>query len=281
LDMAVAADILYAIIAVTVGLLLSRAHAMSAVAAILLTGAAAALASVPLFLLLPNRRGGRNLPPPGMLRAHFGYGKWAAGSEAVNWLINNGPLIVLPFWYGLAASGQFRVITLLYMPLQQTVSAMTSIILRRFTAQTNGPVTAHNAYAVAAALGSSAFAYSILAVAAGHSLLAVIFGPEFKIDFWWLAFAGLYTTIFVSAQGLFVAMRAREEPRRIFVIHVTVLAIGGLLLPFCAAQGIGSVLLAQSLAWAIAFVFAAFWIRGVSSPTTAPKFSSAEAHKTG
>ncbi len=123
IDIAVLGGVVYSLSLFSGAGLVWYASHMTASAAIGL-GLAAVIASVVVTRAIrwPLQEG---LAPADIVYQHFRYGRWAVSSEAVNWLIFNGPIVVLPVWYGLGAAAQLRVLNLMFMPLLQVVAAMT------------------------------------------------------------------------------------------------------------------------------------------------------------
>ena len=142
---------------------------MSAVAGIALTGLAASIACLVMLVVLP-REVGRGAPPDDMFSQHLRYGRWALGSEIINWIIFNGPIAALPFWFGLSAAANFRIINLLFLPLLQTTSALTVVLLRVFAAPGGESTKPAVVLKYVGLLGVGAAFYSAIAVAGGVRL---------------------------------------------------------------------------------------------------------------
>lgn len=101
-------------------------QALTAVSAVLTLGFAS-LAS--LAVLIPALR-----IPPGRIRyhqsesavtkQHWDYGRWALGTYVLAWIPSNLLLLVLPLNSGLAASGAFRALLNLFVPIMHVISAL-------------------------------------------------------------------------------------------------------------------------------------------------------------
>ncbi len=98
--------------------------------------------------------------------------------------------------------------------------------------------------------------YSALLVAFGTTIASLMFGREIVIEERWLLLGAISTTCLVTAQGFFVALRAREQSHRVLLVHVVVLLIMVVLLPLVVVSGITGLLFSQMIAWGLAVVVA-------------------------
>jgi O-antigen/teichoic acid export membrane protein len=253
IDVAVLGGVIYSLsLFGTTGLVWYAGH-MSAGAAIGLSGLAAVGAS--LAVTVKMRWSLPGTPPPrDMVYQHFRYGRWAASSEAVIWLITNGPIVVLPIWFGLGAAAQLRVLTLLFMPLLQVVSALTSLLLRRYASPGRDVNNIRTIFKFFWILVAVASVYSVLVIAFGTIVAPLAFGQGGRIEEGWLVLGAAATTCFVATQGFFVALRAQEHSHLVLLVHIGVLLIMVGLLPLAAVAGISGILLAQTIAWGVAVV---------------------------
>lgn len=265
IDIAVGGGLIYGLVLFgTAGAVRWSGH-MTAFTGVCLSGIAAAIAAAAVLALIPRPAPG-GPPPADMALQHMRYGRWAMGSEGVNWLIVNGPILVLPLWFGLSASGHFRVLNLLFMPLQQVVSALTSILLRRYASGQQEADSMQTVLKYVLMLLAGATVYSILAVQFGPGLAPWMVGTSYVVEPRWLLLGATSTTCFVSAQGFMVALRAREQSHQVLLVHVLVLAVVAGLLPEVAAFGISGVLFAQTVAWALALVMAGLLVARGTRP---------------
>jgi O-antigen/teichoic acid export membrane protein len=255
IDLSVFGGMVYAFsLCITAGLT-SFLGDMTAVVGISLSGAAALIASLAVSLLLPRPRA-TTLPPSDMLHQHVRYGRWAIGSESVNWLIVNGPTLLLPIWFGLSAAGQFRVLFLVFMPLHQLVSAMCSILLRRYANCRHEAEDFSIVLRFFSLLLLGASTYALFFVLLGPVIIPIIFGADYVVKEQWLVLAACANTFLAATQGFFVALRAREQSHQILLVYVSVLAILVCLLPLVASLGIPGLLFAQTTGWGLAIPLA-------------------------
>eukprot|EP01035_Chromulina_nebulosa_P009013 gene9013-12179_t len=172
LDLAVTGGGIYAVTLLVGIALLAFAGVFSAPLGILLSGGAA----LPAAMVIQSRidwPAASGEAPRDMLRQHVRYGRWSFGSESVNWLIANGPLLLPAASIGLPASGVWRVIILLFMPLLQAAGAMTMILLRRLA--TADAASASAFWPAFRLLSAAATADAMLVVVAGPWLVPVLF----------------------------------------------------------------------------------------------------------
>ena len=255
IDLAIVGGGIYGITLCGMAVLVWHLGDMSAAVAICLSGIAAAIASIIIIVLLPRPL--PHTPPPGdMVYQHLRYGRWAVGSEAVNWCIANGPIVVLPIWFGLSAVGTFRIINLLFMPLLQITAAMSTILLRRFATRRGEASSLPIVLRFVWMLLAGATLYSLAAVLFGPLAASILFGSGYIIKGSWLLLSAVSITCVVASQAFFTALRAREKSHQVLVVHVTVLVILICLLPEVAASGISGLLFAQAIAWGLAFPLA-------------------------
>ncbi|MET4290132.1 O-antigen/teichoic acid export membrane protein [Bradyrhizobium sp. LB8.2] len=250
LDLAVLGGMVYGI-ALMSGLGLAwKLSIFSSSVGIALSGIAAMLAAATIALLLKRPLSAESSPPD-MLYQHVRYGRWAFGSEVVNWLIANGPLLILPLWFGLTASATFRVLNLLFMPLQQITAALNTLYLRKITS--NRSAQTNREFAVQASfLFLAACIYTIAVSVAGPHLLLLIFGNEYSLDLGWIWLAGAGVTFFVTAQTLLVVLRAIERSSLVLAVHLIAILVMIFLTPLIATHGIVGALSIQTIGWACA-----------------------------
>ncbi|MBR0703706.1 hypothetical protein JQ599_27635 [Bradyrhizobium diazoefficiens] len=252
LDLAVLGGTVYGI-ALILGLGLAwKLAVLSSSVGIALSGIAAVLAACTIATLL-KRPMSAECSPPDMLYQHLRYGRWAFGSEVVNWLISNGPLLILPLWFGLTASATFRVLILLFMPLQQITAALNTLYLRKI-ASDKSTRTVRHFWLQASLLFLAACIYTIAASLAGPHLLLLIFGNEYSLDSGSIWLAGAGVTFFVTTQNLLVALRANERSSLVLAVHLIAISAMLLLTPLVATYGIVGALSIQTIGWACAMV---------------------------
>lgn len=63
------------------------------------------------------------------LSRHWGYGRWSIANRMLNWVPVNIYYLIIPAIVGLAAGASFKALMNLTMPMLQTVSALTVILL--------------------------------------------------------------------------------------------------------------------------------------------------------
>lgn len=75
----------------------------------------------------------------GLLKDHWGYGRWATATRILTWFPSNLQYIVLPIVIGLSASAALRAMMNLVLPVYMAITAMISILapffVRRYRAE--------------------------------------------------------------------------------------------------------------------------------------------------
>jgi O-antigen/teichoic acid export membrane protein len=189
-------------------------------------------------------------------RQHWGYGRWALGTALLSWVPTNLFLLVLPLGDGLEASGAFRALLNLFVPMMHVTSALGILALPalvRFWRTKTGDY--------AWLVGRLAIGFA--AISAGYGILIAVFGRQVLL---WL-YGGNYIEFAPSIAVLAAvpalaglsavfgsALRAVERPELVFRAYV---------LPTVAAGSVG-VLLAYtqgvsgaSLGWLLTYASAA------------------------
>lgn len=65
----------------------------------------------------------------GFLRDHWGYGRWSMGTRTMVWVTQSSFFVLLPVWSGLEASAALRALMNLIMPVLQTYTALSVLLL--------------------------------------------------------------------------------------------------------------------------------------------------------
>ena len=255
IDLSAAASALYGAALLISAALVVWAAGINAMGAIVLSGLAAAIGAVFLRARLAWPTGG-DAAPGDLPTQHLRYGRWALGAEMVNWALINGPILLLPIWFGLTASAELRALNLFFMPLLQVVSVASMLLLRDFAGRPGGTPDRGAVLRAFWLLLGGGGAYSAMMWLAGPRLAPLVFGDAYRMPASLLAFAGIGVTCLVAAQAFFVALRARERSMQVFVAHLSALGVMLCLLPVAIAHGIAGMLVAQAAGWVVAIVVA-------------------------
>lgn len=260
IDLSAAASGIYACVLLLTAVIASITSGLDAVGAIALSGLAAIVAAIFLLRLLPWPKAiGASLQD--LPLQHFRYGRWALGSEMINWVLINGPILLMPIWFGLAASGQLRTINLLFMPMLQIVSVSSMLLMRELarTSNVDQNVSKIRQFFYVLLIGGTA--YSVVVWVTGPTVAPLIFGESYRLDARVLVLAGAGVTFLIAAQAFFVALRMREQPLLVLIVHAVALAVLLCSIPFIIRYGIMGVLGAQAFGWFTAMIVAGALVR--------------------
>ena len=181
IEIAVLGGVIYSLSLLSAVGLVWHAGYLTSVVAIGLSGLAAVVASAVVMAVM-RWPVSQSRPPADLVYQHFRYGRWAVSSEAVVWLIGNGPIVVLPIWYGLAAAAQLRILNLMFMPLLQVVSALGSLLLRRYASSKRDAYNIRTVFKYFWLLMAGASVYSALILVFGTTVAPLMFGREHHLE---------------------------------------------------------------------------------------------------
>lgn len=258
---ATAAGAGYAIIVVAGAYLLFRSGLLSVVSAFALMGFASLLAGAWL-----SHRLGLNLlgsARSGLLKEvqteHWGYGRWAVGSGALTWVPGNVYFLLLPIWGGLEATGTFRALDNLILPLGHFSSAIGLILLPAFAGILKTRHFRRRMSLALLALASGGVVYWLVLIAFGDSLLHWLYGGKYD------SFASVLiilaaVSLPLSLNTVMVAvLRALDRPQRVFWSYLSSsfvsLGIGLVLIAIWGVRGaaVGTVLTSAVLTLALSW----------------------------
>lgn len=203
-----------------------------------------------------------------VMRLHWDYGRWSALSLLLGSLPGHIPYVLLPAFHGLAASGAYRALDNLLMPLMHANTALGGLVV---------PVFVRLRDAGRLHSGMRAWLIYLLAVSAGYWLLVALFheplvqliyGGRYVTDAGLLVLFGAIPVVGSFGLVFGAALRALERPdlvARAVALHglagvlVAVLlvprwSLGGAALASLVAVGCGGI--AFMLAWQAAAVSA-------------------------
>jgi O-antigen/teichoic acid export membrane protein len=256
---AVVAAAVYLGVAVAAVWTLEMMHRLSTFSAFLAMAAASLAASViSLAQLRPERH--LALADPAfatVMTDHWRYGRWATATAVVNWLPLNIYYALLPAWIGLPAAGALRALMNLAMPVLQTISALSMLLLPMLVRhrQWDGPrKMARTMYLSTVLFCAGASAYLALLWPARTLVMGWLYAGKYDAYASWpLALAALlpFTSCVSAAVG--GGLRALERPDCIFWCYlasgVATLVVG---IPLAAAYGVGGALAGLLISSAIA-----------------------------
>jgi O-antigen/teichoic acid export membrane protein len=238
------------------------------------------LASAALLMLLLRQPGEGSEPGVrrSAIRDHWDYGRWAMGATTVGWIPANAFYLVLPLWGGLEATGAFRALTNLVLPLQHTYVAFGAILVPhlvrvRDTARWRPTLSTALLFLLAAA----ATCWVVLGVL-NRQLVDLLYGGTYG------SYAGLLWVVGLAplaGAGVAVAgsaLRALERPKLVFAANSASGAVAlsvGLILALrwgVAGAAVALVLCALAACATMAFLLASSRDVGESAVRTPASF---------
>lgn len=239
--LAVAAGLLYLLVLVGQAYALHLWQRLSAASAMGVMGISSLAAALWLATLLKQRQPRPQFRMGAMLRetmgSHWRFGRWMVGQNLLVWFIMGIWYIVLPVWGGLAASGTFRALAVLTLPLVfALVGGQRALIagLVRARGQTRFETLFR---AVLVLSVSASVIYWVLLGVFGGFLLTRLYGQygEHARILWIL---GAALPLEAVATAFRAVLLAQERPDLVFWSYVSaVIAMSVVGLPLALAAG--------------------------------------------
>jgi O-antigen/teichoic acid export membrane protein len=192
---------------------------------------------------------GAGAAPPSaaaVLRDHWSYGRWAAGTGMLSWAPTDLYVLVLPLWGGLGASAGLKALMTLVMPAVQAQNAasnlLTPILVRaRGQASFRGKLTA-----AMVCFSTFSIGYWLLLGIAHKPLVHWLYNGRYDHVAHVLWLLGALPLFSGMGEALSDALRALERPDRIFwaAIASTTVTIG-LGVTVAARWGVAGVAIGQ------------------------------------
>ena len=192
--------------------------ALGSAAAILLMGsaslAAAALIGVRLGL---GRAPGRAPTLEAEARAsHRAYGGWATATGGLEWVQGVLPFLILPLWHGLEATGAFRALFNLVMPVMHAYGALSLLLVPTFVEALRTGRLRQRLGVALGVVGAGTLGYAAFTGWGGAWLLERVYGPAYTSYSGLLWLFALYPVVGGVATVLASVRRAQERPRATF-----------------------------------------------------------------
>jgi O-antigen/teichoic acid export membrane protein len=178
-------------------------------------------------------------------------GRWLLASNAMSWLGNFGPVVLIGMMVGVSASGTLRVIMTLIVPPAQMVIVLMSIMIPRFAAKSRQELR-QNQWSIAlramTLIGFASGTYAVLLTSVGGWFPRLVFGePAAGITQLTVAIASFGYAIESIRYGCNVVLLARGEPEIMTLGQVLALISALVLIPSVAHFGFNAVILAGTI----------------------------------
>ena len=266
---------LYAAIMVPGVYLVYRAGSLGVGSALAVTGAASLVASAWLALHLGVRldggggtaasaRAGQGgeVERAAVRRAHWEYGRWAAGSSALLWTTWGVSTLVVPAWGGLAAAGTLKALANTILPISHAQASVAAVLVPALVeARRTGSFGRVLRRAVA--LFALACAAYWLALGALHRpLVHALYGGRYDASSHLLWIFGAIPLAGGLGDVLGSAVRALERPDVLFRAHLVAAALALTVGVWCvAAWGVAGAALAEAGTTVVAAALLARFLR--------------------
>lgn len=195
---------------------------------------------------------------------HLHYGRWAFGTNALTWCMNNVYFVILPFLIGLKGVAALRALMNLSTPIIQTSSALSFLLLpilgrHRF----EGIDKMKNTVRLSLALSViAAVAYTSVLMCFGKNIMEFLYGnrySEFSQLIHWVALLPLGTGITIVLEN---TLRTLGRPDKVFWSYFlsTVIALIGVM-PLAHYFGLKGVLYGYNLSYLVTVLIMIFLLR--------------------
>jgi O-antigen/teichoic acid export membrane protein len=168
-------------------------------------------------------------------------GRWLLVSNAMSWIGNFGPVVLVGAIMGVAASGTLRVIMTLTVPPSQLATVLLSIIIPRTAVKSHAELR-NRAWPIAlqttALIGTCSASYALAMILGGQTLTRLAFGePANSINQLTIALATLGFTMEAVRYGCNVVLISRGTTSILTVGQTCALISALILVPIGALHG--------------------------------------------
>lgn len=242
----------YAALVIAGTLALAATGQLTVFTAALVSAGGAGVGCLVLHPWVASSRGeGVRLSRWSVAREQAQYCTWAAGNGILNWVLTNLPYLLLPIWRGLEDAAALRILSFLYMPIYQIISALSAFALPALSRARRQNAFPRLAATVIGLFMAFALAYSAAVCLFHTDILTLFLGQKYRIDdsVVWLFGAGAVLMAF--AEGGFAALRALQRPDAAFSASALMSILLFLQWPLFPTYGIGGVGIAQIVCWTV------------------------------
>jgi O-antigen/teichoic acid export membrane protein len=175
------------------------------------------------------------------LRRHWKYGRWAAATGIIMWVPGQLPYIILSAAAGLETSAALKALRNLAMPAAHTYSALFVLLVPAFVrSRERGTLGRALTVSLAAITGCMMLYWAFLALA-GPALTRILYKGQYDgyAGFLWLV--GTQPLVASVASVLSAALRALEEPQKVFWAYAAmsagIVTVGWALIAWSGVSG--------------------------------------------
>ena len=147
---------------------------------------------------------------------HRSYGSWAAATGGLEWFNGYLPVLLLPLWAGLAATGGLRALLNLVLPIQHAAGALVKLLVPVFVRARDTPARHRLALRVGGGMTAGAVAWAVVIWAFGAEILTLVYGGKYDAFAGYLWLVALLPLAGVVSNVAMALLRAEERPEAVF-----------------------------------------------------------------
>lgn len=248
------ASAIYCVLALGSLIALDAVGRVSPWAAFLVFGLSSALLCAPWLKFIKEQKQVTAVELREMQSGLFEYARWSGFTSLLIWLPLNVYFLLLTQFAGLSEVAELRALTNLFNPLNQSLLAITTLLLPEFSAlhQQRNSNELRSRFRIYLFLFTFASViYGLVFNVLQQPLIDLLYGGRYSSVGSWVWLAALPPILFGIGSLLETMLRAMEQPRRVFVGY---LAAGLVALTtgvaLTAADGVRGAITSQLLAYA-------------------------------
>ena len=186
------------------------------------------------------------------MRDHWNYGQWALGTAILTWVPGNAFLLLLPTWWGLEASGTYRAMLNLLLPMMNVTTALGTVLLPALVKQKAKGGFRGLTLRLTLLFMVAPVIYWLLLGSFGEPIIRLLYGGKY-LEYAHLLWLAALIPVFAAAAAVSgAALRALELPNKLFIAYAWSTALTltvGLALVYL--QGVSGALLGWLLAYIV------------------------------
>ncbi|HEX8985277.1 MAG TPA: oligosaccharide flippase family protein, partial [Bryobacteraceae bacterium] len=211
---------LYALI-VLIGIgLWRRAAPLTAGTAFLIMGIAAGVVSILLVRQLHPDWRGKAVGTRRVATEHWNFGRWELSKVGVDWTCENISYAVAGSLLGIAETGMLKALTTLFLPLNQTLTALRRIFLpylSRVSKNRGNSATGDRVKVLAILFAAGTAAYGLTITILGKPIVAALYGDKFHGITDLIPYFALTLVFAIPVNALDMGLRAARSPKSVFM----------------------------------------------------------------
>lgn len=266
-QIAVQGSLLYCLLVTSLLFVTYHRGLMSPFVAFLLMGLGALVTSAFLLIRLkPSLRLNKGrMKLSTVSRRHWVYGRWALASAVVTWLPWNVYYSVLSHYYGLEEAGALRAIMNLFLPLGQTLTALSlllhPIVARKLRGQGRAGVL-RQAPKIMCLYAAGAILYWAVVIPFRQPIFRFLYKGHYADVTFLLPWVALASIFWFAAYAPPITLRAVQAPSSVFIVYSAASILTVLIgIPATRAYGLRGAILGASLSSVMALAVGLHLVR--------------------